>query len=89
MHMKVDGSFVWHLKSSSGASVGPVPRSRCKHAACLYDGHAYIYGGKDGNVPLKDLWRFNLSKKWISSSTLYHTSFGLCFLILSIFPLSY
>ncbi|XP_064648141.1 uncharacterized protein LOC135500542 isoform X2 [Lineus longissimus] len=41
------------------------PSSRCKHAMCLYRGNIYMYGGRDGNRSLKDLWQYNLgSGKW-------------------------
>lgn len=38
------------------------PTSRCKHAMCYSeDGHMYLFGGRAGSLPLKDLWRFDLS----------------------------
>lgn len=36
------------------------PMSRCKHATCTTpDGHIYLFGGRSGNLPLKDLWRLD------------------------------
>lgn len=43
-------------RCSSGGS----PTTRCKHAMCATsDGHIYLMGGRSGNLPLKDLWRFD------------------------------
>lgn len=39
------------------------PISRCKHSTCTTsDGHIYLFGGKSGNLPLKDLWRLDPGK---------------------------
>jgi len=38
------------------------PQSRCKHATCVHNNCVYVYAGKDGNISLKDFWRFNTSK---------------------------
>ncbi|CAG0886499.1 unnamed protein product [Darwinula stevensoni] len=41
-----------------------VPCARCKHAATWYDGAVYLLGGRNNNnLPLKDLWTYNLDKK--------------------------
>ncbi|XP_052797676.1 uncharacterized protein LOC128227128 isoform X2 [Mya arenaria] len=43
------------------------PQSRCKHACCLHENYVYAFAGKDGNIALKDFWRFNLgNKQWES-----------------------
>ena len=39
-----------------------VPSSRSKHAAVLYGQYLYLLGGRNGNVPLKDFWRYNIGK---------------------------
>ncbi|KAJ9597186.1 hypothetical protein L9F63_026924, partial [Diploptera punctata] len=39
---------------------GPAPSSRSKHSATLLGGHVYLLGGRNGNLPLKDLWRYSL-----------------------------
>jgi len=36
------------------------PRSRCKHAACLRAGVVYVFGGKDANIPLNDVWSYDI-----------------------------
>ena len=36
------------------------PRSRCKHAACLHAGVVYVFGGRDANIPLNDVWSYDL-----------------------------
>lgn len=42
-----------------------LPRSRCKHACCLHNDNIYVIGGKDGNVALKEIWKFHIgSYKW-------------------------
>lgn len=54
-----------HLKmwtSLSGPPESPAPSSRTKHSATLLGSHVYLFGGRNGNVPLKDMWRYNLSK---------------------------
>lgn len=41
-------------------SSGGSPATRSKHALCsTADGHIYLSGGRSGNRPLKDLWRFD------------------------------
>ncbi|XP_059481086.1 uncharacterized protein LOC132199971 isoform X2 [Neocloeon triangulifer] len=41
------------------------PSSRTKHSATLLGGHLYLLGGRNGNVGLKDFWRYNISEtKW-------------------------
>lgn len=39
---------------------GPAPSSRSKHSATLLAGNVYLLGGRNGNVPLKDFWKYNL-----------------------------
>ncbi|XP_065344018.1 F-box only protein 42-like isoform X1 [Cloeon dipterum] len=36
------------------------PSSRTKHSATLLGGHLYLLGGRNGNVGLKDFWRYNI-----------------------------
>ena len=46
---------------SESSSAGAVfPRSRCKHAVCLRAGVVYVLGGKDANIPLNDLWSYDI-----------------------------
>ena len=37
------------------------PASRCKHACCcdVSTGHIYLFAGRSGNTPFRDLWRFD------------------------------
>lgn len=55
--------FKWNkVKASCNKTL---PRSRCKHACCLHNEYAYIIGGKDGNVSVKDFCRFHIgTHKW-------------------------
>ena len=39
---------------------GPV--SRCKHGAVLQGVHVYLLGGRNGNLALKDFWRYHIGK---------------------------
>ena len=39
-----------------------VPTSRSKHASVLHGQHLYLLGGRNGNVPLKDFWRYHAGK---------------------------
>ncbi|XP_066995627.2 RING finger protein B-like [Anabrus simplex] len=44
---------------------GAAPSSRSKHSATLLGGHVYLLGGRNGNLPLKDLWRYSLAEsRW-------------------------
>lgn len=40
----------------------PAPSARSKHSATLVGDHVYLLGGRNGNLPLKDFWRYNLGK---------------------------
>lgn len=39
-----------------------IPTSRSKHASILHGQCLYLLGGRNGNVPLKDFWRYNIAK---------------------------
>ena len=49
--------------SSSPSATGLSPITRSRHAMCSACDGKYIYlmGGRSGNLPLKDLWRFDPS----------------------------
>lgn len=38
----------------------PAPPGRTKHSVTLLGGRLYLLGGKNGNIPLKDLWSYRL-----------------------------
>ncbi|XP_044754270.1 RING finger protein B-like isoform X2 [Coccinella septempunctata] len=43
----------------------PAPSARSKHSATLVGDHVYLLGGRNGNLPLKDFWSYNLvTGKW-------------------------
>ncbi|KAL0268994.1 UNVERIFIED_CONTAM: hypothetical protein PYX00_010748 [Menopon gallinae] len=51
--------------SLSGSPEEPAPCSRTKHSATLLGSHVYLFGGRNGNLPLKDLWKYHLVEgKW-------------------------
>ncbi|ERL84908.1 hypothetical protein D910_02331, partial [Dendroctonus ponderosae] len=39
---------------------GAAPSARSKHSATLLGEHVYVLGGRNGNLPLKDFWKYNL-----------------------------
>ncbi|XP_066156596.1 uncharacterized protein [Euwallacea fornicatus] len=42
-----------------------LPASRSKHSATLFGEHIYVLGGRNGNLALKDYWKYNLvTGKW-------------------------
>lgn len=43
-------------------SESPSPSARSKHTATLVGDNVYLLGGRNGNIPLKDLWKYNLGK---------------------------
>ncbi|CAG9854868.1 unnamed protein product [Phyllotreta striolata] len=43
----------------------PAPSARSKHSATLVGEFVYILGGRNGNLPTKDFWKYNLvTGKW-------------------------
>lgn len=43
----------------------PAPSARSKHSATLIGDHLYLLGGRNGNLPLKDFWQYNIvTGKW-------------------------
>ncbi|XP_034949658.1 tip elongation aberrant protein 1-like isoform X2 [Chelonus insularis] len=56
---------MWSSVTAAGTENGPAPPSRSKHSATLLGGHVYLLGGRNGNLPLKDLWRYSLAEsRW-------------------------
>ncbi|KAI5745257.1 hypothetical protein M8J76_009536 [Diaphorina citri] len=56
-------SMMWSSVASSSES--ECPSARSKHSATLLGGDIYLLGGRNGNLPLKDFWRYSLSEnKW-------------------------
>ncbi|XP_050538123.1 uncharacterized protein LOC126903731 isoform X2 [Daktulosphaira vitifoliae] len=37
-----------------------IPPTRSKHSAAVHGNHIYVVGGRNGNWPLKDIWRYDL-----------------------------
>ena len=57
---------MWQLVQANGQNADfnalncVAPTARTRHATCInQDGCIYLYGGKSGNMSLKDLWRFD------------------------------
>jgi len=59
MVMRVTGCLVNNELNAADES-HVFPRSRCKHAACLHAGVVYVFGGRDANIPLNDVWSYDL-----------------------------
>ncbi|XP_014234872.1 tip elongation aberrant protein 1-like isoform X2 [Trichogramma pretiosum] len=56
---------MWSSVTAAGVENGPAPPSRSKHSATLLAGNVYLLGGRNGNLPLKDLWRYSLAEsRW-------------------------
>eukprot|EP00112_Aurelia_sp_Birch-Aquarium-sp1_P002510 Seg1278.10 transcript_id=Seg1278.10/GoldUCD/mRNA.D3Y31 product="Ras guanine nucleotide exchange factor F" protein_id=Seg1278.10/GoldUCD/D3Y31 len=54
----VNAKYLWSPLFPQSSS--KFPPSRSKHAAVLYHGHIYIFGGRGRTSTLKDLWRYSL-----------------------------
>ena len=57
-------SYTW-VKVASDENQ-PVPSGRSKHAIAVHAGYIYLYGGRDGHIGHKDLWRFEIGKDPLS-----------------------
>ena len=55
-------------------SEAKVPSSRSKHASVLHGQHLYLLGGRNGNVALKDFWKYHIGKKKYSTLLIYALS---------------
>lgn len=52
---------MWNAVVSDDTS-SPAPSARTKHSATLLGENVYVLGGRNGNLPLKDFWRYNLGE---------------------------
>lgn len=43
-----------------------MPVSRWKHAAALHGQHVYLLGGRNGNLALKDFWRYHIGRHYLN-----------------------
>ncbi len=55
-------STVTPATTGDGSTPPVTPSARSKHAACFLDGKLYLLGGRNGNLPLKDFWQYDLCK---------------------------
>ncbi|KAF4527301.1 hypothetical protein B566_EDAN001075 [Ephemera danica] len=66
MYIRCDVNNIIIYSKRMWSSVTPqppdaaAPSSRAKHSATLLGGHLYLLGGRNGNIPLKDFWRYSL-----------------------------
>ncbi|KAL5006505.1 hypothetical protein ScPMuIL_015311 [Solemya velum] len=65
MHSQIDDVRVrWSLTEQQCTDSDVLaPRTRNRHACCHQAEFIYMLGGKNGNVPLKDFWRFHIGKR--------------------------
>ncbi|CAB4057434.1 unnamed protein product [Lepeophtheirus salmonis] len=54
--------IMWSPIPVSGSH--PVPCARKKHASTLHGPHLYLFGGRNGNIPLRDLWRYHIANNY-------------------------
>lgn len=64
---------MWNAVVSEDTS-SPAPSARTKHSATLLGENVYVLGGRNGNIPLKDFWKYNLGELYIKSK-LYDVDF--------------
>ncbi|XP_076326792.1 uncharacterized protein LOC143233864 isoform X3 [Tachypleus tridentatus] len=57
---------MWSLIHANRENYGNIPRVRSKHALCsTKEGIIYLLGGRSGNLPMKDLWKYDpVQNKW-------------------------
>lgn len=39
----------------------PAPSARSKHSATVIGENIFLLGGRNGNLPMKDFWKYSLS----------------------------
>ncbi|KAH3717292.1 uncharacterized protein LOC127855507 isoform X2 [Dreissena polymorpha] len=67
MSSPLESHVTCKLTSVKYTTKNAFPQSRNKHACCVHENYVYMYAGKDGNVALKDFWRFNIgTQDWES-----------------------
>lgn len=62
------------------------PSARSKHSATVVGDHVYLLGGRNGNLPTRDFWKYNLGKfaqqKFITLNLkLDHYKFRTCWIL--------
>lgn len=45
---------------SGGGTDSIAPSARTKHSATLVGAYVYLIGGRNGNLPLKDMWKYDI-----------------------------
>ena len=68
--LQIDFFFLFSMWTSVVplTSEAKVPSSRSKHASVLHGQHLYLLGGRNGNVPLKDFWKYHIGKCHLNKS---------------------
>ncbi|BFY98775.1 hypothetical protein BsWGS_01815 [Bradybaena similaris] len=54
---------------TAAIELGPTPWPRYGHTTVFHQGDLYLFGGVNGTVIMKDLWKYNISSKTWSSLT--------------------
>ncbi|XP_076326791.1 uncharacterized protein LOC143233864 isoform X2 [Tachypleus tridentatus] len=60
---------MWSLIHANRENYGNIPRVRSKHALCsTKEGIIYLLGGRSGNLPMKDLWKYDPEDAFLAYS---------------------
>ncbi|CAA9999004.1 unnamed protein product [Nesidiocoris tenuis] len=52
--------LMWSPVTPKNDATEKTPTSRSKHSVTLHGDHLYLIAGRNGNIPLKDIWRYSL-----------------------------
>nr|CAI5831057.1 unnamed protein product [Callosobruchus analis] len=57
---------MWSIVTPEDVGVkNSAPSARAKHSATLVGDHVYLLGGRNGNLPMRDFWKYHLvTGKW-------------------------
>uniref|UniRef100_A0A146LGW2 Leucine-zipper-like transcriptional regulator 1 n=1 Tax=Lygus hesperus TaxID=30085 RepID=A0A146LGW2_LYGHE len=53
--------MMWSPVTPKNDATEKTPTARSKHSVTLHGDHLFLFAGRNGNIPLKDLWRYSLS----------------------------
>ncbi|XP_073969434.1 uncharacterized protein isoform X3 [Rhodnius prolixus] len=54
--------MMWTPVTPKNDNTAKTPSARSKHSVTLCGGYLYLLAGRNGNIPLKDLWRYSLNE---------------------------
>ncbi|KAF6209587.1 hypothetical protein GE061_015335 [Apolygus lucorum] len=53
--------MMWSPVTPKNDATEKTPTARSKHSVTLHGDHLYLIAGRNGNIPLKDFWRYSLT----------------------------